>query len=111
MSAADESILLRAHQLVHGARQAHYGPPWEDYTAVADIAGGALRRDEDPTEALVRMMAVKLARLGHAVRLYADGEITATEARAMADDSLVDLCGYADCAARTLDHLATKETP
>ena len=107
---ADQSVLLEALELVHGARNAAYGPPWEDYDAVADIAGGALRVAEHPVEAQVRMVAVKLARLGHGVRQLADGDLTAAECHAMVRDSLVDLCGYADCIDRTLAHL-TQEDP
>ncbi len=103
------NILAEAQRLVDGPRQALYGPPWDDYRRVAEITAAALDRDWSAPDALVQMLAVKLARIGHVVTLYDQGRATAAEAAALAEDSLVDLCGYAECLYRTLQHLGADD--
>ena len=41
---------------------------------------------------------------------YADDDLDAASCQAMVRDSLVDLCGYADCLDRTLTHYAQEGT-
>ena len=82
-------MLLEAHQLVTGDRQATYGPPEQDYARVAAITAAALDTDWTAADAVVQMLAVKLARIGHGV----SHDLPPEQIR----DSLVDLCGYAHC--------------
>ncbi len=89
------SILEEAQRLVSRDRNAIYGPPARDYAAVAGITSAALRKPWRPEEALVQMLAVKLARIGHGI----EEGLTPAELR----DSLVDLCGYAECLWQTLN--------
>ena len=83
------SILEEALRLVNGDRQATYGPPEQDYRRVAAITAAALDTDWTAADAIVQMLAVKLARIGHGV--------TADLPPEAIRDSLVDLCGYAHC--------------
>ena len=83
------SILTEAITLVDGDRQAMYGPPASDYARVGQITSAALSVEWTACDALVQMLAVKLARIGHGV----SADFTAQELR----DSLVDLAGYAHC--------------
>ena len=82
------SILEKAEQLIHGARQADYGDKLDNFTQIAmgmqmvlarKLAPGAQLSAED---AALCMMQVKIARLAH----MPDHE-----------DSLVDVAGYAGC--------------
>jgi hypothetical protein len=86
---ADTSVLLEAHRLVTGARNHTYGPPEHDYARVAEITAAALSTDWTPADAVVQMLAVKLARIGHGVTHHLPP--------AQVRDSIVDLCGYAHC--------------
>jgi len=88
------SILAEAIDLVTGDRQATYGPPERDYARVAAMTSAALGAEWTACDALVQMLAVKLARIGHGV----SEDFTADMLR----DSLVDLAGYADCLHRAL---------
>ena len=88
------SILDEAARLVTGDRQDAYGPPEVDYDRVARITSAALSVEWTACDALVQMLAVKLARIGHGV----SADFTADVLR----DSLVDLAGYADCLDRAL---------
>lgn len=83
------SILTEALDLVDGDRQSMYGAPAYDYARVATITSAALSAEWTACDALVQMLAVKLARIGHGV----SADFTAAQLR----DSLVDLAGYAHC--------------
>ena len=93
-----DSVLEEALRLVNGDRQATYGPPARDYARVAAITSAALDTDWTPADALVQMLAVKLARIGHGIAHDLPPEAIR--------DSLVDLCGYAHCLWQTI-----KENP
>jgi hypothetical protein len=86
---SSDSVLLEAHRLVTGARNTTYGGPVYDYTRVADIVSATLSTEWTATDALVQMLAVKLARIGHGISHDLPPEAIR--------DSLVDLCGYAHC--------------
>jgi hypothetical protein len=90
----DDSVLLEAHRLVTGARNATYGPPASDYKRVAAITSAALSTDWTPADAIVQMLAVKLARIGHGI----SNDLPPEQVR----DSIVDLCGYAHCLWQTI---------
>ena len=81
-------ILLEAHGLITGPRQAAYSHPEDDYSIVAEIfhslTGLALTVDE----ALLFMVSVKLARLR-----------TNLERDSLHRDSIVDAAGYLGCLA------------
>lgn len=82
------SILLEAHELVHGDRGQAYGPPAEDFETAAEIATAMLRRkgllaDGATLEAAdipLIMIAVKLSR----------------ECYRPKRDNRVDIAGYAE---------------
>ena len=82
-------ILDEAISLVTGDRQDTYGPPAYDYLRVAAITAASLDTEWTACDALVQMLAVKLARIGHGV--------SADFSADMLRDSLVDLAGYAHC--------------
>jgi hypothetical protein len=90
----DDSPLLEAHGLVTGARQAAYGPPERDYARVAAITSAALGVEWSAPDAIVQMLAVKLARIGHGI----SHDLPPEQIR----DSIVDLCGYAHCLWQTI---------
>lgn len=93
------SLALEAFSLTHGARQVHYGPPWEDHARVAMILDSIFDGEftiTGPVDVQLFLVAVKLARLGHA---YINGLPFE-----MWRDHLVDLIGYVDCLWRTVEH-------
>lgn len=96
-----DSILAEAHRLVNGARGATYGPPEQDYRRVAAITAAALDTEWTAADACVQMLAVKLARIGHGIAADLPPEAIR--------DSLVDLCGYAECLWRILTADPTRE--
>ena len=55
------SILSEAISLVNGDRQDAYGPPEQDYARVAAITSAALSVEWSACDALVQMLAVKVA--------------------------------------------------
>lgn len=79
-------ILLEAHRLVNGARQNDYGHPADDYTKVADIFESLTGIRLEVTEAILFMVAVKMARLR-----------TNLDKNVVHHDSLVDAIGYLAC--------------
>lgn len=97
------SILAEAISLVDGDRQAAYGAPAYNYARVADITAASLDTEWTAPDALVQMLAVKLARIGHGV----SADFTA----AMLRDSLVDLAGYAHCLYETLEARDAERPP
>jgi len=83
---AGSEILLEAHKLVNGARQNDYGHPADDYRKVSDIFYTLTGIDLEVSEAIMFMVAVKLARLR-----------TNLEHDTIHHDSLVDALGYLAC--------------
>ena len=83
---AGSEILLEAHKLVNGARQNSYGHPADDYRKVADIYYALTGIELEVSEAIMFMVAVKLARLR-----------TNLERDTIHHDSLVDALGYLTC--------------
>ena len=80
-----ETILEEAQRIVHADREAVYAHPSEDYARVARLWSAFLGVEIRPDQAAICMALVKVARLAH------------TPAHR---DSLVDLAGYAEVAAR-----------
>ena len=76
-------ILLEAHQLVTGARQASYGNVTEDYSKVITIFEGLTGIKLSLADALLFMVSVKLARLR-----------TNLDKNRLHHDSLLDTLGY-----------------
>lgn len=74
-----------ATQLVLGDRNASYGNPADDYAKVAKLWSGLLhpilQRDITPQEAILMMVALKLAREVHRPK----------------DDNIIDAHGYLLC--------------
>lgn len=79
-------ILLEAHQLITGDRQAAYSHPYDDYTKVIDIFYGLTGVPLKLHEAILFMVSVKLARTR-----------TNLEHDTLHHDSLVDAIGYLGC--------------
>ncbi len=79
-------ILLEAHKLVNGPRQKDYGHPADDYGKVSAIFFAISGVDLSVSEAILFMVAVKMARLH-----------TNLEAGVIHHDSLVDALGYLTC--------------
>jgi hypothetical protein len=84
MTAAD--ILLEAHGLITGPRQAEYSHPHDDYTKVIHIFEAMTGHRLGVEDAILFMVAVKLARLR-----------TARERGLWKHDTLVDAIGYLGC--------------
>ncbi len=81
-------VLLEAHQLVTGPRQATYSHPYDDYTKVVTIFRALTGIDLTLEQALLFMVSVKMARLRTNL---AGGKLHR--------DSLVDAAGYLACMA------------
>ena len=89
-----ESTLLNAFSLIHGSRNASYGPFAEDYTRVSNVFGALT--DWQPTilnaeTALLFMVCMKISRVAYALTsglAYSDPE--------MVKDSITDAAGYLD---------------
>ena len=80
------SVLLEAHGLVHGDRDASYGHPLDNYTRMAGMVNSLLAeklaKPLTPDDMVLVMLAMKLARQAHRPKR----------------DNLVDISGYAECA-------------
>lgn len=78
------SILNEAHQLVHGERGAHYGPPHEDFGRTAVMVSALLERKlKEPLDArdvALFMICIKLSRESYYPKR----------------DNRVDIAGYAE---------------
>jgi len=89
-----ESTLLNAFSLIHGSRNASYGPFAEDYQRVSNVFGALT--DWQPVTmtaelALLFMISMKISRCGYALSsglAYSDPE--------MVKDSITDAAGYLD---------------
>ena len=81
-------ILLEAHRLITGDRQAAYDHPVEDYTKVAEIFEGITGIKLTVQQALCFPLAMKLARMR-----------TNREQGRWHEDSVVDAIGYLGCMA------------
>lgn len=89
-----ESTLLNAFSLIHGSRNASYGPFAEDYQRVANVFGALT--DWQPVTmtaelALLFMISMKISRTAFALTsglAYSDPE--------MVKDSITDAAGYLD---------------
>jgi hypothetical protein len=81
---SEETILEEAQRLVYGDRHEAYGHPADDYGRTALMWSAILGVEVTAKQAALCMCAVKISR----------------EVRQPARDNLVDLAGYAACAAR-----------
>jgi hypothetical protein len=89
-----ESTLLNAFSLIHGSRNASYGPFAEDYQRVANVFGALT--DYQPVTmtaelAILFMVSMKISRTAFALSsglAYSDPE--------MVKDSITDAAGYLD---------------
>lgn len=79
-------ILREAEALITGPRQDAYSHPSDDYRRVRDIFEGITGISLSIDQAILFMVAVKLARLGHNL---AEGRLHR--------DSIVDAVGYLGC--------------
>lgn len=80
-------VLLEAHKLVNGPRQNVYGHPADDYSKVSRIFRAFTGIELEIEEAILFMVAVKMARLQTNIQ---NGE-------GIHHDSLVDAIGYLAC--------------
>lgn len=87
-------ILDTAKELVGGERTEQYGPPLDDFRCVAALWSAWLSRKHrkevkiDPLDVPILMVLLKTSR----------------QANAWKDDNLVDIAGYAECAAMAKEH-------
>jgi hypothetical protein len=103
-----ESTLLNAFSLIHGSRNASYGPFAEDYQRVANVFGALT--DWQPVlmnaeTALLFMISMKISRIAFALSsglAYSDPE--------MVKDSITDAAGYLDGLWITLNTPYSAET-
>lgn len=70
--------LEQAAELINGERQAHYGEPHENFTAIAQMWTAYLRQHVSPRDVANLMALLKIARLRNGPH----------------KDSSVDGCGY-----------------
>lgn len=77
-AAPPRSILLEAHELIHGDRAAAYGPVGENWGRTVAIFKAVTGKEMTVQEALIFMVAVKLAREYHQPKR----------------DNVRDACGY-----------------
>lgn len=91
---SDESILLEAHALVHGARQQSYGHPSADFSRTALMWQAILGHPVEPHQVAMCLVAVKLSRL-----------VNDPEKR----DSWVDIAGYAEAGWLAISYLGSDD--
>lgn len=71
-------VLEEANALIHGDRQNHYGPPSENFAAIAQMWSAYLGHNVEPRDVCNMMALLKIARLRNGQH----------------DDSTIDCCGY-----------------
>lgn len=98
MTLKGAETLLEAHDLITGPRQQAYSHPADDYSKVVEIFKSFTGVALSPTQAILFMVAVKMAR----IRTNLDRDNT------LHRDSLVDAQGYLGCLAAAHDHLGGK---
>jgi len=81
------NILEEANNVTHGERLERYGPPAENFKRISEIASAMTGKEITSEDAVLVLMAVKLARL----RQSPDHR-----------DSIVDVAGYAWCLAEVV---------
>lgn len=84
------SILDEAKALCYGDRNAEYGHPAQDYAKVAAFWTVILGTPVSPQQAILCMIAMKMARAMYRPKR----------------DTVVDIAGYADCLQRTVEYEA-----
>lgn len=93
MSLEHKSILIEAEDLVHGDRNAAYGHPLDDYTRTAKMWSAILGIEVTAHQAILCMCTMKISR----------------ECNKSKRDNMVDLAGYAECAAWVKDETYKRE--
>jgi len=93
LSKKEKTILEEAQNLVYGDRNESYGHPSDDYEKTAALWSVILGVKVTAKQAVLCMCAVKISRELHEPKR----------------DNLVDLAGYAACAARIQNRLDGKE--
>lgn len=73
------TILEEAERLTSTDREDQYGDPLQNWTRTARLMSAVLGREVTPSQAILCMIGVKLARLAHEMKR----------------DSVVDIAGYA----------------
>jgi len=86
-------VLLEAHRLITGERQASYAHPLKDYTQTRDIFEAITGVSLTVEQAILFMIAVKLSRLRTAL------ESNEIDCR----DTIIDAAGYIGCLAMVLN--------
>lgn len=82
-----ETVLEEANRLIHGARQADYGHPIDDFTKTAGMWSAAFGWDVEPEDIPMAMIMVKISR----------------EQNRPKRDNAVDIAGYAGTLAMVRD--------
>lgn len=93
------NILLEAHHLITGPRQQAYSHPTDDYTKVRDIFEAITGVALTVEQAILFMLAVKMARLRTNL---ANNELHR--------DSLVDALGYLGCLSMHMENTGAPGT-
>lgn len=83
MTTKRQQALDTASSLIHGPRNADYGPPEVNFRRIADRWSQFLEMDVEPWQVALMMADVKVARLAEGYH----------------EDSVIDLIGYAALAA------------
>ena len=86
MAKNSKSVLLEAEGLVNGPRAKAYDSPEKNFERIAAIAKVLIRRHITPSECVMVLIAVKLARESHMHKR----------------DNIVDACGYLEILERVL---------
>lgn len=86
-------VLLQAHELITGKRQASYAHPSKDYSQTRDIFEAMTGVSLTVEQSILFMVAVKLSRLRTAL---ASDQIDCR-------DTIIDTAGYIGCLAMVLD--------
>ena len=87
MKQQNGNILLKAHDLVNGDRQAAYGSPKESFAVTAKLWTEYMGREFKPKDVAMFLALVKIAR----------------ESYSHSRENLIDACGYLAIAADLAD--------